>query len=183
VLDAARNDAERAEASIGLSHQVPARNLPTDARLPAERIAALTAGGDPVTGERLFFHPQIASCYRCHEHNGRGAAIGPDLTTFGRGASRERILQSMLEPSREVAPHYVPWIIETTDGRTLTGLYVGEEVKGEHRYADAQGKIFLVHPNDIERRDASKQSIMPADFGKSLTDDELRDLASFLQQR
>lgn len=180
AADAARSEAERAEAAIGLSHEAPARVLPNHPRPVAERIATISAGGDPVKGERLFFHPRVASCYRCHEYNGRGATIGPDLTTFGRGASRERILQSMLEPSREIAPHYVPWIIETKDGRTLNGLYIGEEVKGEHRYADAQGKIFLVHPNDIEHREAAKQSIMPADFGKTLTDDELRDLAAFL---
>ena len=88
----------------------------------------------------------------------------------------------MLDPSREIAPHYVPWTIETTDGRVLTGLYVGEEVKGEHRYADHQGRIFLVHPNQIEARYAAKQSIMPANFGNTLTDDELRDLTAFLLQ-
>ncbi len=150
--------------------------------LAAESLRAdqISAGGDPAAGERLFFHPRVASCYRCHEYEGRGASVGPALTTFGRGASRERILQSILEPSKEIAPHYVPWILTTVDGRTLTGLYVGEEVDGTQRFVDAQGKLFKLHPREIEAREAAKQSIMPADFGRTLTDAELRDLAAFL---
>ena len=150
-----------------------------EASLRAEEIPA---GGDPAAGERLFFHPRVASCYRCHEYEGRGAAVGPALTTFGRGASRERILQSILEPSKEIAPHYVPWILTTTDGRTLTGLYTGEDVDGTQRFVDAQGKLFKLHPREIEAREAAKQSIMPADFGRTLTEVELRDLAAFLLQ-
>ena len=147
-----------------------------------QRIRDIDRAGDPAAGERLFFHPRVASCYRCHEYEGRGASVGPALTTFGRGASRERILQSILEPSKEIAPHYVPWILTTVDGRTLTGLYVGEEVDGTQRFVDAQGKLFKLHPREIEAREAAKQSIMPADFGRTLTDAELRDLAAFLAQ-
>lgn len=152
--------------------------------LAAESLRAdqISAGGDPAAGERLFFHPRVASCYRCHEYEGRGAAVGPALTTFGRGASRERILQSILEPSKEIAPHYVPWILTTADGRTLTGLYTGEEVDGTQRFVDAQGKLFKLHPREIEEREAAKQSIMPADFGRTLSETELRDLAAFLAQ-
>jgi putative membrane-bound dehydrogenase-like protein len=197
--------AERLEALAGLSPDDPAERaalqqlstsddaeLAKTARrilqpaLPTESplmLGQIPAGGDAAAGERLFFHPKIAGCYRCHEYEGRGAAIGPALTTFGRGADRTRILQSILEPSKEVAPHYVPWIIETTDGRTLTGLYTGEEVDGTHRYADNQGQVFKLHPREIESRSAAKQSIMPADFGRTLTAGELRDLAAFLQSR
>jgi putative membrane-bound dehydrogenase-like protein len=205
AADAARDVADRAEAVIGLNADDSAdravleslasnqdariagesrrllRPATKDERSAADRIAALSPNlGDAAAGERLFFHPRFASCYRCHEYAGRGAKIGPDLTTIHRTATREKILQSILDPSREVGPSFVPWLIETTDGRALTGLYVGEEVDGRHRYADASGKIFFVHPNEIERREAAKQSIMPADLGKTLTDEELRDLAAFL---
>jgi putative membrane-bound dehydrogenase-like protein len=214
ATDANRALADRAEATIGLNVEDSAdratleslksspeeavaneakrllRVPSEDARPVAERIAALAASsnlasGDVAAGERLFFHSKIAACYRCHEHAGRGAGIGPALTTIARSLAthpngREKLLQSILEPSREIGPSYVPWLIETTDGRTLIGLYIGEEIKGEHRYADPTGKVFLLHPNQIERREAAKQSIMPADLAKTLTDDELRDLIAFL---
>ena len=76
----------------------------------------------------------------------------------------------------------MPWILTTTDGRTLTGLYTGEDVDGTQRFVDAQGKLFKLHPREIEAREAAKQSIMPADFGRTLTEVELRDLAAFLLQ-
>ncbi len=172
--------AESADAEL---QAAAARVLqPPAVRKASLRAEEISAGGDSAAGERLFFHPRVASCYRCHEYEGRGAAVGPALTTFGRGASRERILQSILEPSKEIAPHYVPWILTTTDGRTLTGLYIGEEVDGTQRFVDAQGKLFKLHPREIEAREAAKQSIMPADFGRTLTDAELRDLAAFLLQ-
>jgi putative membrane-bound dehydrogenase-like protein len=153
---------------------------PADA--PALKPQQIPPGGDAANGERLFFNPRIASCYKCHEYEGRGASIGPALTTLARGTSRERFLQSLLEPSREIAPQYVPWTITTVDGLQMTGVYVGEEVDGTQRYADIQGKIHRIHPRQIEEREAAKQSIMPADFGRVLTAEELRDLAAFLSK-
>ncbi|MGC3967488.1 MAG: hypothetical protein QM775_09000 [Pirellulales bacterium] len=101
-----RPTAERLEALVGLSpddssdrdvlQQLAAAD-DASLRTAAERLlkpaaagetsltaAEVPAGGDPAAGERLFFHPRVASCYRCHEYEGRGAAIGPALTTFGR---------------------------------------------------------------------------------------------------
>ncbi len=111
--DEKRDVADRAEATIGLSVEDSAdcaaleslqssseqavadeaklllRVHSEDARPAAERIAALAASpnlerGDAVAGERLFFHSKVAACYRCHEYAGRGAKIGPDLTTIAR---------------------------------------------------------------------------------------------------
>jgi len=172
---------ELAQSNEGALKAAAARLLPP-AKFHAEltTLGQLAGAGDPAAGERLFFHPRVAACYKCHEHEGRGASIGPALTTLGRGASRERILQSLLEPSREIAPQYVPWKITTVDGLEYTGVYVGEEVDGTHRYADVHGKILRIHPRQFEHREATKQSIMPSDFGKLLSPEELRDLAAFL---
>ena len=175
VATAARRELQRASLA-----QATANAAPPSAREIDARIASLGGGGDPAAGERLFFHPRAGACFRCHEHGGRGALVGPSLTTFGRYASRRRVLESILDPGREMAPQFVPWTITTVDGLTKTGVYVGEEVTGEHRYADAQGRVFLVHPRKMESREAARQSIMPADFGRTLSDADLRDLAAFL---
>src|SRR5262249_42222965 len=45
---------------------------------------ALDGKGDPAAGERLFFHARGPRCFACHRVDGRGAAIGPDLSTIGR---------------------------------------------------------------------------------------------------
>ncbi len=138
--------------------------------------------GDPAVGERLFFHPKVASCFKCHEYKGRGARIGPDLSTVAKSMTRERLLQSIVDPSREIAPQFTPWVIQAADGTVKNGVYVGEEVDGHIRYADAEGKIFKLHLRDIEDKKASDKSIMPEGLAAALTAQELRDLLAFLLQ-
>ena len=138
--------------------------------------------GDPAAGERLFFHPKVANCFKCHEYKGRGGRIGPDLTTVAKSMTRERLLQSIVDPSREIAPQFTPWVIQAADGTVKTGVYVGEEVDGAIRYADTEGKIFKLHPRDIEDKKASEKSIMPEGLAATLTGQELRDLLAFLLQ-
>src|SRR5262249_53703819 len=60
----------------------------------------LAAPGDPVAGERVFFHTSGSRCASCHRVDGRGGAIGPDLSTIGRALSRERLIESILTPSK-----------------------------------------------------------------------------------
>ena len=138
--------------------------------------------GDAAAGERLFFHPKLASCSKCHEYKGRGGKVGPDLSTVAKSMTRERLLQSIVDPSREIAPQFTPWIIQATDGTVKTGVYAGEEVDGTVRYADSEGKIFKLHPRDVEDKKTSDKSIMPEGLPAALTAQELRDLLAFLMQ-
>lgn len=162
------------------------RNPPKD--LPkSEDLAAwqsLAAGeGDASAGERIFFHLRVGSCFRCHEYEGRGYTIGPDLSSIGKSMTRERFIQSLVQPSREMAPQFTPWIVLTKDGETLTGLYVGEEVDGTLKLADQNGRVHRIHPRDIEQKKPSEQSIMPAGLADNLTPQELKDLAAFLLKK
>lgn len=87
-------------------------------------LKLLEGKADPDAGRRVFEHPKLAGCYKCHQVEGRGANIGPDLSLIGR-TDRKWIVESILQPSAVVAPHYQAWKIETTDSRTLTGLLIG----------------------------------------------------------
>lgn len=159
---------------------------PTKAPEPKDQDAwqKLVEGkGDAAAGERLFFHPKVASCFKCHEYKGRGARIGPDLSTVAKSMTRDRLLQSIVDPSREIAPQFTPWIIQATDGTVKNGVYVGEEVDGAVRYADSEGKIFKLNQRDVEDKKASDKSIMPEGLAATLTAQELRDLLAFLLQQ
>jgi putative membrane-bound dehydrogenase-like protein len=135
--------------------------------------------GDARSGE-LVFHHQVAQCSRCHEAGGRGAAIGPNLTGIGRTMSRERLIESILQPSKEIAPQFAMWQIQITDGRQFKGMYVDEEVDGTVIYADEHGKLFKIHPRNVDNRVQQRQSIMPEGLAQRLTDQELSDLLAFL---
>lgn len=138
--------------------------------------------GDANAGWRVFFRSSGAACSRCHMLNGRGSNIGPDLTTISRRTTPERLLESILEPSKEIAPQYVPWVLVTTEGKVLTGLPInlpGVPGEDEH-FIDHEGKRFDVKRNEIESRHASPTSIMPAGLESAMTPQDLRDLLALL---
>ncbi|MBI3824048.1 MAG: hypothetical protein HY289_15375, partial [Planctomycetes bacterium] len=48
----------------------------------------LEGKADPNAGARVFFHPKLAGCSKCHRIDGRGQDIGPDLSNIGRTERR-----------------------------------------------------------------------------------------------
>jgi putative membrane-bound dehydrogenase-like protein len=132
-------------------------------------------------GRRVFFHPKLAACSRCHRVEGRGAVVGPDLSTIGR-TDRRHILESILRPSNTVAPHYQTWQIETDDGKVRTGMLIGTNLD-EYTYLDAKGETFKLNTRTIVESRALPTSIMPDGFLDLLTDQELRDLLAYLASR
>jgi hypothetical protein len=113
--------------------------------------------------------------------DGRGGRIGPDLTVTPPALSRPRLIESILRPSKEIAPLFVPWAIETTDGRALVGLLASEGLTGEQTYVDPQGQSFTLRPLEIAARVAHTKSLMPDGLEKTLTVQEFRDLLAYLQ--
>ncbi|MBA4191162.1 MAG: hypothetical protein C0467_24545 [Planctomycetaceae bacterium] len=175
-------------AAKGKDEQLVARVLgkPINAGRPAAKdveswLKRVVGPGDPEAGRRIFEHPKLAGCYKCHQVEGRGANVGPELSLIGR-TERKWIVESILQPSNVVAPHYQAWKIETTDGRTLTGLLVGTNLDVSE-YIDEKGNRFKVAAGDVENIKASQVSIMPEGLLDNLTDQEIRDLLAYLTAR
>jgi len=174
-----RAEAERALRLAGM------RPAPAETKPPADDLSAwdkrLATTGDAPAGRRLFFSPAGPRCSVCHKYGGRGGNVGPDLTHIGRSAPRERIIASILQPSRELAPDYQPWILVTDDGKTYTGLRLpkpGDD--GQEEYIDSAGKTFTLPSATIEERHAATKSIMPDNLQATLSLEDLRDLVTFL---
>jgi putative heme-binding domain-containing protein len=146
-------------------------------------VKRLEGPGNADEGERIFFHPKGPGCYRCHEIDGRGGRIGPELSATGRSLDRRRLIESIIAPSKEVAPAFVPWLISRTDGTTVTGLLIGETIDGKQTYAESTGKIFSISPTEVAERRPQPTSIMPDNFPRQMTTQEFRDLLAFLQKR
>ena len=149
-----------------------------DPRQPAQWVDRF-AGGNPEAGERVFFHPQGPRCAVCHRVNGRSGKIGPELSGAGEMGSR-RILESILTPSREIAPQFVNWSFSLRDGRTVTGLLVTEAGDGKRVYADSTGTLHSIHRDQIEETRPLSASVMPDGLADMMTDEELRDVVAFL---
>lgn len=145
------------------------------------------AKGDANAGERIFFHSKVGSCSKCHEHGGRGTAVGPSLSLIARRLppdstqAKRWFLEANLQPSKDMAPQYTPWTITTKNGKQLTGLPLRKGGNSE-AYLGIDGKEFSVNKPDIEFHQESRTSIMPVGLMQNLTLQELRDLFAFLMQ-
>jgi putative membrane-bound dehydrogenase-like protein len=145
--------------------------------------AALAGGGDAAAGERVFFHPNGPRCFACHRVDGRGGSIGPDLTRIAAGLQHDRLIESILTPSKEIAPQFVAWHIGTRDGKVRTGVIVDEGPNSTITVGDAAGKLEVINRIEIEERHALITSIMPDNLVALMTPLEFRDLVAYLETR
>ncbi len=152
------------------------RPRPDDLRAWLQR---LEGPADAAAGRRVFFHPRLASCAKCHRVAGRGQDISPDLSSIGR-TERRHLLESILQPDNLVAPHYQVWSLVTADGKTYTGMLL-RTVLDEYTYADPQGSQFKLNTRDIVESHSLPRSIMPTGLVDLLTDQEMRDLVAYLE--
>ena len=142
--------------------------------------AVLGSGGSPEAGRRLFFHSAGPQCARCHMVNGRGRRVGTDLSLIARSRNRRGLLESILLPSREVAPQFTSWTLVTVDGRVLEGVIVYEN-RDRLTIEDSAGKQTNLANTEVELRRPRRTSLMPEKLIDRLAISELRDLLAFLE--
>jgi putative heme-binding domain-containing protein len=173
-----------AMALIGKDGQMPHVSSALAARRPTTGNdwlgASKASPGDPAAGRRVFYHSHSAGCYKCHTVNGRGGQVGPDLSVIGRTQDRDKLCQSLLEPSKEIAPQFVSWRLETRDGRVLSGLIVHEN-EGRTIIGNPEGQLSELRTADIEQRIPQQISLMPEKLVEKLTVQEFCDLVAFLE--
>jgi putative membrane-bound dehydrogenase-like protein len=146
-------------------------------------LARLEGPADPAAGERVFFHSKGPGCFRCHQVEGRGGRAGPDLSALTAGMDRRRLVESILAPSKEIAPQFVAWSVARTDGTVVTGILLEQTPEGALVFADSQGRLIAVKHDEIAERKPQTTSIMPDNLVQSMTIQEFRDVVAFLWRR
>jgi putative heme-binding domain-containing protein len=141
--------------------------------------AALTTVGDATRGRKLFLDAGKSQCLSCHRLGDRGERIGPELTGIGARFSRVFIAESILEPSRTIAPSFETVMVALNDGRVLTGVRTAETDQSL-TLADQQGQKHLLAKSSIEERRPQPQSTMPDGLEQRFTPGEFIDLIEFL---
>src|SRR5690349_6883160 len=85
------------------------------------RDAALTRRGDLAKGKQLFADARCR-CAACHKVGGAGGDVGPDLSAVGGKFDRPHLIESVLEPSRQIVEGYRTTTVTTLDGRSFSGV-------------------------------------------------------------
>jgi putative heme-binding domain-containing protein len=125
---------------------------------------------------RVVFKTHCASCHRLDRE---GVAVGPDL--FGiRNQPKEAILLHVLVPEYEIVPGYASYLVETRDGRTLSGL-IASETAASLTIRGAQGLEETVLRGNTVAISASTLSLMPQELEKTMSRQELADLIAYLK--
>jgi putative membrane-bound dehydrogenase-like protein len=141
--------------------------------------AALTKAGNAERGRKLFFDAARTQCLKCHRVGDQGERIGPELTGVGGRFPRIYLIESVLEPSRTVAPEYQAVTVMLGSGRVVTGVKVAE-TDDTLTLGDAKGERQVLRKADIDEQQPQTASIMPEGLEKLLSAEEFVDLIAFL---
>jgi putative heme-binding domain-containing protein len=150
------------------------------ARAPGEPTWQPYLKGDPVAGRKLFFDEKgKTQCARCHSLNREGGRVGPALDRIASRRSPEFIMESILQPSKEIDPEYEAVQVLTAQGLVYTGLRVNES-NFSIQLREENGQFHSFLKSDLDSVVTLKKSLMPDNLAEVLTVKELHDLFAFL---
>ncbi len=95
------------------------RRLPKGTRSPT--TGRHSTGGDAEAGRRVFFDKVDLSCVRCHKVQGVGGEVGPDLTGIGKKEKRAYLLESIVDPNKQIAKGFESVVLTLTNGQVKDG--------------------------------------------------------------
>jgi putative heme-binding domain-containing protein len=121
----------------------------------------------------------LRTCGPCHTMYGEGGNIGPDLTGSNR-ANLAYLLSNVLNPNADVPDAYKMVVITTRDGRTFSGNVISETDQQLTLRVVGRDNA-LIRKSDIQSRETTAVSMMPAGLFDSLTDREVIDLVAYLR--
>jgi putative heme-binding domain-containing protein len=149
--------------------------LPKDKTEADQRGEAIMARG--------ILAMQAASCLKCHRFGEVGTQIGPDLTGVGKRFDQRALLESILEPSKQVDPKYLNTTYLMEDGTVVSGRTVGVSSKQLTIEVDSiTGRTETIERAEIEASSPSNVSPMPGGLMDVLTAEEINDLMALLRR-
>ncbi|HKQ36981.1 MAG TPA: heme-binding protein [Verrucomicrobiae bacterium] len=124
-------------------------------------------------------------CFACHRFANEGGAIGPDLTGVAGRFSAHDLIESIIDPSKEVSDQYAAIVIEKNDGTDVTGRIANLSDNNIMVNANMYDPNDMVRVNrkDIKSIHPAKVSMMPTGLLNVLKEDEILDLMAFLLSR
>ncbi|MDB6133061.1 MAG: SMP-30/Gluconolaconase/LRE-like region [Verrucomicrobiales bacterium] len=168
----------KAQAALALGVPPPSGRPRSDAEWTAVLLDA-AAPADADRGRRVFLSP-VAQCSTCHAAEGCGIPVGPDLSIIARSSSREKLIQSILEPTRETSPLYVTKTVTLRNGTTLSGVPSSISSAGSLTLLQAGGATQKIPQGEVAKVEDTAVSLMPEALEANLTVQDFRDLLAYL---
>lgn len=139
----------------------------------------LEGGRDFANGRNLF---GAATCFACHRFNQEGGALGPDLTSVSGKFSPRDLLESIIEPSKEISDQYNSVVVTLKDGSMTTGRVVnlnGDTINLQENMM-VPNVLTNIDAKKVKSIEPSTVSMMPPGLLNTLTKDDVLDLMAYL---
>ncbi len=133
-----------------------------------------THAGDAQAGAQAF----QKVCAQCHQFQGRGQEVGPDLTDVGRGG-RDLLLSNVFDPNLVIGSAYQATLVATLDGRVLNGIVVEDSPQRIGLKIEG-GQVVRIPRDEVEAVRVSDVSLMPEGLENQLSPQEWADLFEYL---
>jgi putative heme-binding domain-containing protein len=133
-------------------------------------------------GRRAF---AAARCIVCHRFGDDGGSTGPDLTQAAGRFQLKDLVEAICEPSRAVSDQYRASVVQTADGKVVTGRIVSETPEQITVVTDPENatKVAVIERSAIEEILPSATSLMPTGLLDPLNEDEVLDLVAYVLSR
>ncbi|MCA9159716.1 MAG: c-type cytochrome, partial [Planctomycetales bacterium] len=134
----------------------------------------LTLTGNQQRGAEIF----RKNCQSCHRFNNSGFEVGPNLATI-QNRTAGQLLVNILDPSREVSPDFLEYIVLSIDGRVVSGMIASENANSI-TLRQAEGVETNIQRSDIDAIQSNGKSLMPEGIEAMITPQEMADLITYL---
>lgn len=146
---------------------------------PVDPAKVLALVGDADRGDQWLRGARGAACMVCHQLGDWGKSVGPSFDKIGARATRQQLLESILEPSKNIDPAYVLQTITKKDGQVAIGFISRRE--GEKLWLkDATGQESQLSSAEVAVTQAIPTSLMPSGLLQGVPPQEIADLLAFL---
>jgi putative heme-binding domain-containing protein len=154
-----------------------ARRHDSDSFETAPREIKEIAGGNWQRGREIFFSDQ-AACHKCHRVRNEGGTIAPDLSNliYRDYAS---VMKDIIQPSAAINPDAVAYNVYLKDGDVITGVPLKDSAT-EMTFGDINGQPLTIKRDRITETKASSISLMPEGLLQSMSEQQVKDLMTFL---
>lgn len=140
-------------------------------------------GGDATKGKEIFMTHAAGQCSKCHKIDGDGGIAGPELSDIGSRQQKEYLLESLIAPSKVIAPGYGITLVTLKNGESLGGMLMSEDSRDiVIRMPDPTASERQIERRIPMAEVATRQppiSAMPP-MTYILTKSELRDVVAYL---
>ncbi|MDZ4290159.1 MAG: c-type cytochrome, partial [Prosthecobacter sp.] len=121
-------------------------------------------------------------CFACHRFNFEGGAVGPDLTSVSGKFGPKDLLESVLDPSKEISDQYGSMVFTMKDGTVVMAriMNLKEDTLMVNTNMMDPNAIQSLKRGNIASIEPSKVSMMPPGLLNMLKEEDILDLMAYL---